>query len=84
MEEENKTPTTTTTIEIDLDSLNIINRALRSLAHKLSDEIELLEGYNGYPTKGTNELLETYNNLYRKVTKTKRMISDKEFELIMK
>ena len=43
MEEENKTPTTTTTIEIDLDSLNIINRALRSLAHKLSDEIELLE-----------------------------------------
>lgn len=82
MEKENKTQTTT--IEIDLDSLNIINRALRSLAHKLSDEIELLEGYNGSPTKGTSELLETYYNLYRKVTETKRMISDKQFELIMK
>ena len=80
MEKENNT----TTIEIDLDSLNIINRALRSLTHKLSDEIELLEGYNGYPTKGTSELLETYYNLYRKATETQRMISDKQFELIMK
>lgn len=82
MEKENNT--TTTTIEIDLDSLNIINRALRSLTHKLSDEIELLEGYDGYPTKGTNELLETYYNLYRKATKTQKMISDKQFELLMK
>ena len=80
MEKENKT----TTIEIDLDSLNIINRALRSLAHKLSDEIELLEGYNGYPIKGTNELLETYYNLYRKANKTQRMISDEQFKLLMK
>lgn len=80
MEKENNT----TTIEIDFDSLNIINRALRSLTHKLSDEIELLEGYNGYPIKGTNELLETYYNLYKKATETQRMISDKQFELLMK
>lgn len=81
MEKENNT---TTTIKIDLDSLNIINMALRSLLHKLSDEIELLEGYNGNPTKGTNELIETYYNLYRKATETQRMISKKQFELIMK
>jgi hypothetical protein len=80
MEKENNT----TTIEIDLGSLNIINRALRSLTHKLSDEIELLEGYNGYPIKGTSELLETYYNLYRKANETQRMISDKQFELLMK
>lgn len=78
MEKENNT----TTIEIDLDSLNIINRALRLLTHKLSDEIELLEGYNGYRNKGTNELIETYYNLYRKATETQRMISDKQFELL--
>lgn len=80
MEKENNT----TTLKIDLDSLNIINMALRSLTHKLSDEIELLEGYNGYPNKGTNELVETYYNLYRKATETQRMISKKQFDLITK
>lgn len=80
MEKENNTKT----IKFDLDSLNIINMALRSLMHKLSDEIELLEVCNGNPTKGTNELIETYYNLYRKATETQRMISKKQFELIMK
>lgn len=80
MEKENNT----TTIKIDLDSLNIINMALRSLTHKLSDEIEFLEVYNGNPTKGTNELIETYHNLYRKATETQRMISKKQFDLITK
>lgn len=74
MEKENNT----ITIEIDLDSLNIINTALHLLKNKISNEIELLEESNCYNLlASTRELLEAYSEQYKRATKAKDIIGSK-------
>ncbi len=74
MEKENNT----TTIEIDLDSINIINSALHLLLNKISNEIELLEEAKCYSlNNSTSELLEAYSEQYKRASKAKDIIGSK-------